>query len=296
MDKAETQLSSSFSPRVQLQRTPPSGSNPPKRVRSNSLQDVRESSALVDDLQGFLSSDFDVREGIRKIIVLLLQSTSQINCRLDQFAGEIAEIRNWRVAVDERIADIDGKQEDLVCEMEGANQQLLGLQEIVDSQSAEMSVLRSDIDALENRQRRENLVFFNVPFENTMETWDQSRRLVLGVCEKLGLSDINIDRAHRTGRNSNSRVAPIVARITSTDQRNVLLSKWKELKELSIGISEDYSISLRQKRRFLNAERKKALAEGKNAKLKFDKLLIDNETFVCNPACNELVRFKTGKL
>lgn len=87
-----------------------------------------------------------------------------------------------------------------------------------------------------------------------------------------------------------------VARITSTDQRNALLSKWKELKDLSIGISEDYSSSLRLKRRFLNNERKRALADGKTAKLKFDKLVINNETYICNSSCTELVKLKNRGL
>lgn len=277
-----------FLPKSQLQRTPPSDVNPTKRSRSSSSPNLLETQ--LDDLQAFLNSDFEIREGIRKILVLLSQSTSQLNSRLDDVKNEIAELKNWRISVENNLDQVIKRQEDFICEIEGANREIIRLQEVVDDQTAEITNLKADVDGLENRQRRDNLVFYNVPSSSSTETWEESRRAIVDLCKNLNLHDIKIDRAHRIGKSSNTKTAPIVAKIWGTDARDSLLSKWKELKELSVGISEDFSTTLRAKRRFLNTERKRALAQGKSAKLKYDKLIVNDEIFVCNESCSELVK------
>lgn len=284
-----------FTPKSRIQRSPLENPLPAKKPRSLSVSGPSTISQL-DDLQSFLATDFDVREGIRRIIMLVSQSTLQINARLDNVVKEITDLKTWKTSAENQLVQVREKQEDLACEIEGANDHILQLQDLIEAQRAEIKSLESDVDALENRQRRDNLIFYNVPFVNMAESWNESKQVIIDLCQNIGLPKVNIDRAHRIGRNSSSRSAPIVARIPSTEDRNILLSKWRDLKEQSIGISEDFSRSLRMKRKFLNSERKRLLAEGKIAKVRFDKLILNDESYVCNDSCSELIKLTKKKL
>lgn len=284
-----------FTPKSRIQRSPLENPVPAKKQRSFSVSDPSTTSQL-DDLQSFLATDFDVRDGIRRVIMLVSQSTLQINAKLDNVVKEIAELKTWRAAAENQLVQLNERQEDLSCEMVGANEHILQLQDLIEAQRAEIKSLTSDVDALENRQRRENIIFYNVPFVNVTESWNECKQVIIDLCRNIGLPEVNIDRAHRIGRNSSSRSAPIVARIPSSEDRNILLAKWRDLKEQSIGISEDFSKTLRMKRKFLNSERKRLLADGKIAKIRFDKLILNDESYVCNDSCSELIKLTKKNL
>lgn len=194
-----------------------------------------------------------------------------------------------------RLDLFEKKIEDVCAEFSLLKSDLAELQDTSRKQDEEINKLRNEIDNLENRQRRDNLVFYNIPYTDSNETWNHCKEKLQEIALKVNIPNVNIDRAHRLGRSTTTRPAPIVARIPSTDQRSMLLSKWKDLKSLNVGISEDFSQLMRKKRSVLNAARKQAITEGKSAKIKFDRLIINGESFVCNKELSGVSKINNNK-
>lgn len=135
-----------------------------------------------------------------------------------------------------------------------------------------VAVVKEKTEDLEDRSRRNNLVFFNIP-----ET-DNANGTAREDCEKLimdelaahgllGEYNVYVDRAHRLGprKRSHKHPRPIIVRFTYYKQKQELLQKSKLLKDSVMNMSEDYS-------RETLAIHKKLRATAKDAK---DNLYMD---------------------
>lgn len=135
-------------------------------------------------------------------------------------------------------------------------------------------------DDLENRSRRDNLIFYGIKEEDTegVESWDECRNKVLEVIRgTMGLENVreeDIARAHRLGHRRGKR--PIIAKFNHFGVKEKVLSSRKNLKNSNIFINEDYSLRVRQERNFLLEEMKAAREGGSRATVSFNKLKIDN--------------------
>lgn len=88
-----------------------------------------------------------------------------------------------------------------------------------------LSGLKSDIDTLENCQRRDNLIFYNVLVMKTPETWDHCKTSIINLCTKINLGHFNRPRSQIRyelgfviGTNCDQ----------NTDDKNALLTRLKE--------------------------------------------------------------------
>ena len=108
-------------------------------------------------------------------------------------------------------------------------------------------VINKTVD-LEDRSRRNNVVFFNIPEvteENVRENCEEKITKILEEKQFFN-SDYEafIDRAHRIGpkRNqSNERPRPIIVRFTYFKDKQHVIQNGKKLKGTRIGVSEDFS-------------------------------------------------------
>ena len=105
---------------------------------------------------------------------------------------------------------------------------------------------------LEDRSRRNNLVFFNIPEKDVMQRGEQNvedcEKIILDILERTNFFspdyDIAIDRAHRLGRrtnNSNDRPRPIIVRFTYFKDKNDIIRNARKLKGTNVNVSEDFS-------------------------------------------------------
>uniref|UniRef100_L7LWR8 Putative tick transposon n=1 Tax=Rhipicephalus pulchellus TaxID=72859 RepID=L7LWR8_RHIPC len=148
--------------------------------------------------------------------------------------------------------------------------------------------LETRIDDSEDRSRRNNLVFFGI-VDAERETWAQSERLVIDVCQtNLGVTmqSRDIERAHRLGRFRQNKNRPIIVRLNNFKDKEQILSCAKKLKDSGISISEDYSHSTRIARKSLVA-----FAKDKSTpyKLRHNKLIIDNCVYVFDHATQKVI-------
>ena len=93
---------------------------------------------------------------------------------------------------------------------------------------------------LEDRSRRCNLRIDGVT-EKKGETWEQCEEEIQNIFkEKLGLENINIERAQRSkGKTNSNKPRTIVCKLLSYKQKKEVLKNAKKLKGSNIFINED---------------------------------------------------------
>ncbi|KAH9379173.1 hypothetical protein HPB48_001685 [Haemaphysalis longicornis] len=80
-----------------------------------------------------------------------------------------------------------------------------------------VSELEAKLDHPENRSRRNNLIFYNLPDPNPAETNAEAEGLIIRHCLEhlqVAIDPKEIDRAHRLGRHAANRRRPIIAKFT----------------------------------------------------------------------------------
>jgi len=148
----------------------------------------------------------------------------------------------------------------------------------------ELSNMSVKLDSLEGLPRRNNLRFLGIEGRNS-ESWDDSERKVRDfISNTLGLTDlanVEIERAHRVG-STRSDSCPIIAKFTKyKDRESVLRAARQNLSSKSqYSVREDYTERVQLHRRELTKTLIEARNQGKYASLRFDKLIIDGDTYM----------------
>ena len=160
---------------------------------------------------------------------------------------------------------------------------------------ARLKWVEDKLTDLENRSRRENLLFFGIP-DDREESWASSEeKISTFLKEKLGLDkDIVFHRVHRIGkyrRGANAR--PIIAKLLLSKDKELIMKNVGKLKDTGFSISEDFCQVTRDRRKLLLPHLKKAKSLGKKAVLRVDTLAIDGVVFHVDD--NVVKNRKTGR-
>lgn len=138
-----------------------------------------------------------------------------------------------------------------------------------------MLTVTDKMDYLESQSRRNNLVIEGV-VESPDETWKDTELKVGKVLrEKLKIQrEIEMERAHRTGKPKGERPRPIVVKLQRFKDKSDILQRTKALKGTNIYINEDYTDAVKTKRRELMPKLREARQRGNIAFLRYDKLIV----------------------
>ncbi|XP_065645350.1 uncharacterized protein LOC136075841 [Hydra vulgaris] len=135
------------------------------------------------------------------------------------------------------------------------------------------------IAELEDRSKRNNLRFEGFE-EKENESWEESESKVkCFIKEKLNIKhDIQIERAHRTGKQKESgqkKRRTIDVKFLNYKDKEKILDHYKRLKLWNerIYLNDDYSERTIEKRKILFAKAKELRSSGKYAKVVYDKLI-----------------------
>jgi hypothetical protein len=137
--------------------------------------------------------------------------------------------------------------------------------------------VENNVDDLEGRSRRQNLLFHGLKREEgeTQESLELRLRDVF--TDKMDIMDhIEFDRVHRLG---NKVSAPVIARLTYYKDKIKLLRAKKKLMGSDIFIGEDFSRGVREIRKRLSQFLKAKKEAGQNVKMVFDHLVVEGEKF-----------------
>ncbi|XP_065642948.1 uncharacterized protein LOC136074543 [Hydra vulgaris] len=134
--------------------------------------------------------------------------------------------------------------------------------------------IKSKLREMEDRSRRNNLKVDGIK-ENEGETWIESELKVSKVFEEhLGLTNIRIERAHRTGQRDLNKPRTIVLKLLDYKDKVEILKKTSQLKGKNIYINEDFCAETVTIRKALREQMKVERAAGKYAFISYDKLII----------------------
>ena len=128
---------------------------------------------------------------------------------------------------------------------------------------------------MEDRSRRNNLRIEGIK-EMDKESWEDCERKVKDVLHsRLGLSNIDIERAHRMGKKKSGYKQPrtIIFKLKDWKQKEEILKNSKHFKGTGIYINEDFSDATNEIRKGLFAKMKKNREEGKYSIVVYDKLM-----------------------
>lgn len=218
-------------------------------------------------------------------------SLSDIAAKLEDIMSEQIDMKR---TINERFATMEnglkGKLDEIDSRIQTANDDIDALSEKMDALQDENECLRkrvleqdSKIDYIENQSRRQNLLFHNMPKQQENETWEDCERAVQDVIrDVLGAGvRVAIDRAHRVG-------SAIIVRFQNYKDKERILRLGYKFKGTNIGVSEDFSRQVREKRKGLIPLMKSYHNDNKRATLVMDKLRTPDGVFTFDTATQRI--------
>ena len=129
---------------------------------------------------------------------------------------------------------------------------------------------------MEDRSRRQNLRVDGL-IEEEHEDWNQCQMKVKEIFrQNLNLENVDIDRAHRTGKKTENRSRTIILKLKNYEDKSEILKRGKMLKGTGIYINEDFSRETMEYRKELWNEVKKHRENGKISHIQYRTVIVRN--------------------
>uniref|UniRef100_L7LZ78 Uncharacterized protein n=1 Tax=Rhipicephalus pulchellus TaxID=72859 RepID=L7LZ78_RHIPC len=235
-----------------------------------------------------LSGDVEINLG-PNVNAAILAELQKLSTGQAQLIAEVQGLKSQLNTTDKTITDLNRRMADL----ETHYQTLLPLRNDIEktqtnviSMTKKIQELQASLDDAENRSRRNNLIFYGIPDPTRNETWAESEKKIIDICNNsLGIpvQPSDIERAHRLGYHSVNRNRPIIVKLLSHKTRDALLSNGRKLKNTTYSIGEDFSRPVQHARKQLLA-----FAKTKSDKysLRFKTLHIGSKRYIFDPSSN----------
>lgn len=208
-------------------------------------------------------------------VTTLMSEVKALQANQQSTESAISVLSNKLSLVENEISSIreaqSGLLEKLQSELEEVRQQN-------SATAANVSSITTRLNDLEDRSRRDNVVFYGIT-DSANETWTESESKVVDLCaNKLGIqcTSADFDRVHRIGKFSVDKPRPIIAKFCSFKLKESVISSGHQLKGSGLSVANDFSSATRLARRRLIE-----FAKGQNAnfKLRHDKLFIGPKSY-----------------
>ncbi|UYV68688.1 hypothetical protein LAZ67_6000446 [Cordylochernes scorpioides] len=178
---------------------------------------------------------------------------------------------SWGERLESRLSAIDDRVENI-------NQRLQQLEEssavtkvALSQNSKQIKDLEDQLEYLDAKSRERNLIFYGIEQDNNEDCRERIRKVIE---ENMQTKEkINITRCHRLSRKPG---APILIEVPEQNDRSTLFKAAFNLRGTKISLSKDYSMKTREQRRVLNVKRKELVERGTLAKLRDNKLIIND--------------------
>ena len=220
------------------------------------------------------------------VVILMLLAVAGIEPNpgptkeLKEIKAMLCEVKKTNEAIVSEVREINQTLGKLVSRIDRAENEIVGLKNEVTELRNSNWYLQRKLDDLENRSRRQNIIVNGLPQRGQYKNWDTTEAIVRELIQnslKVKLEPDDIQRAHRI--HSNNGIEPIVCCFLRDKKRSEVLQNARKLKGTEIYISEDYSYQVRSERRELKKHMIEARRQGRNAKLQFRHLIIDNRKY-----------------
>ncbi|XP_042148842.1 uncharacterized protein LOC121837307 [Ixodes scapularis] len=190
-----------------------------------------------------------------------------------------------------KLSTIESKQEEFEKKLDNLLKSNDHLEKRVADFEDQNKRIEEHIDDLENRSRRCNLVFYGISDGKRNETWEESKNHVVQICNDImEINPASIQRAHRIGYFKDGFKRPVIVNFMSWTEKEDILHSGFKFKNTDFSVSEDFSNSLREKRRNLWSHSKQIRQDKSNkVHLSYDKLVVNGDVFIWDAERKEAV-------
>ncbi|XP_042147409.1 uncharacterized protein LOC121836548 [Ixodes scapularis] len=223
------------------------------------------------------------------VLLLLLADDVELNPGPPTKAEQMANMESMLMSltasmnrVTTQLSSIQSKQEEFEKKLDTLIKSNDHLEKRVDGFEGLTKNLQAQIDALENRSRRCSLVFYGLDDTRSNETWEELKNHVLQLCnDKMGIDPIWIQSARRIGQYRANGKRPIIVNFVSWNEKESILHAGFKFKNSNYSVSEDFSKTLRDKKRMLSDFSKEIrLSKANKVFLSYDKLIVNGEAHI----------------
>ena len=212
----------------------------------------------------------DVMAKLTAMEVAMNEKLGPMNEKMDEVKEDVQTIRD---TVGHLQTDV-GDKEEQIGDLQRENELL---REVNGEMMERVKMMERQMDDLENRSRRNNLVFYGMNKLQGETNADLEFRLKELCTDKLEFSDdVEFDRVHRTSAKPN---APVIARCTFYRDKISILKEKKKLKGTNIFVGEDYSRGVREIRKILSKLMKEKKAAGQSVSMVYDHLVMNGKKY-----------------
>lgn len=136
------------------------------------------------------------------------------------------------------------------------------------------------IDDMENRSRRSNLIIYGI-LETENETTECLETEVINklIRDKLKVTISGIERIHRLGKKSEDKTRPVIFKLLDFRDKIKILKNCPKLKGTKISVSEDFSIRVRNIRKQLWDSCKVNRDNREKVSLVYDKIKVNDTLY-----------------
>lgn len=165
---------------------------------------------------------------------------SQFNARISSMEEKITELHRSLEFSQHQIDELACENRKLVSERKEDRKRLEDLSDSNEALRVRVLELERRFNYQEDYSRRNNLRFNGVSELGGGETWEQTAENVKTLLQnKLQLSEVNIERAHRLGQRQDGKSRTIVVRFSHYADREAVMRNASKLKGTRIYINED---------------------------------------------------------
>ncbi|KAH9367722.1 hypothetical protein HPB48_011106 [Haemaphysalis longicornis] len=206
-----------------------------------------------------------INEELEQELVKALRCLPQIREAQDKLMKQLEKLETGQQELKEKLQTLDCKLErlegDLPTASSSEDKTELSTQhsQLVDSMRNALLIQ----DDIENRSRRNNLLFFGLS-DGGKETWDESEKKVIDLCaekSRVTVSSSAIEHAHRIGKVGGEKPRPVILKFVFFKDKQRVISDASKLKGTDFSIGEGYS-------KIAHQQRQKLLEYGKQTDVK----------------------------
>ena len=216
----------------------------------------------------------DVMEKLLSVDTRLAHMEQNFDQKLSNLSQTMATAYN---EVKDKVSDLQDKYDDVCRENDLLRQ--------------ELDSVKTKTDDLENRSRRNNLLFYGIQREDKESNTECETKVHNFLRDTLGIVAHNVmfDRVHRTGKKADS---PIIARCVYFKDKQMIMKLKSKLKDTHFAVKEDFSDNVREIRKALYPFLKHAIDSGKRASIVYDHLLVEGKKYVLDESRSNVVEVK----
>uniref|UniRef100_A0A6M2D8T2 Putative tick transposon ovary overexpressed n=1 Tax=Rhipicephalus microplus TaxID=6941 RepID=A0A6M2D8T2_RHIMP len=214
-----------------------------------------------------------------------------------EVVADIKSIKTGQKTIETNVLNIQQRLnalEEISCAVDGLGVQISELQSTAGSLATQYALLQSRIDELEDRSRRDILLFYGSP--DSKETWQQTETKLTTILNEVipSLPSGSIERAHRIGSLSPNKCRPVITKFVNFKVKEQKLLARKLFKQKNNALSEDFCPATR-------IAQKKLTEFAKNQPgfppffLSHNKLIINEKCYMYNANTDRIEDFKSNE-